>query len=158
MKISNVNLYMVDPDRPDHGDLSDSPAGTTVAVMDHGWGVVQVAEELWRLVDPERADRLAAWQRRANAQDLRLGADEIRELLELLEGLPEAIVGPVVSTKGWLLAPEQLAGLRERAPTIFDVERPIGDELHAIAEALHAVDALRTFFERAKAARYEVIA
>jgi hypothetical protein len=156
MKISNVPLYMIDPDRPDPDDLTGESPGTTVAVLDHGWGVVQVAEELWRLVDAERADRLAAWQRQANAQHLRLGADDIRELLELLDGLMQEIVGPVVSIKGWLIAPEQVASLRARAPMIFDVERPIDEEVHAIAEALHAVDALRTFFERASAAGYEV--
>lgn len=158
MKISNVPLYMIDPDRPDPDDLTGESPGTTMAVLDHGWGVVQVAEELWRLVDPERADRLAAWQRRANAQHLQLGAEEIRELLELLDGLMKAIVGPVVSTKGWTLTPEQVANLRARAPTIFDVERPIDEEVHAIAEALHAVDALRMFFERARAAQYQVMA
>jgi len=158
MKISNVDLYMIDPDRPDPDDLLGESPGTTVAMLRHGWGVVQVAEELWRLVDPERADRLVAWRRRANAQHLRLGAEDIRELLELLDGLMEVIVGPVVSTKGWKLAPEQVVGLRARAPTIFDEERPIGDEVHAIAEALHAVDALRAFFERARAARYEIMA
>jgi hypothetical protein len=140
MKISNVPLYMIDPDRPDPDDLTGESPGTTVAVLDHGWGVVQVAEELWRLVDAERADRLAAWQRQANAQHL-----------ELLDGLMQEIVGPVVSIKGWLIAPEQVASLRARAPMIFDVERPIDEEVHAIAEALHAVDALRTFFERARA-------
>jgi hypothetical protein len=156
MKISNIDLYMIDPDRPDRGDLSDDSPGTTVDVLQHGWGFVQVAEELWRLVDEKRADRLAAWQRRANAQDLRLGAEDIRELVELLDGLVEAIVGPVVSAKEWTLAPEQVARLRARAPTVFDVERPIGDEVHAIGEALHAVEGLRAFVERASAARYEV--
>jgi hypothetical protein len=156
VKISNVHLYMIDPDRPELGDLSGDSPGTTVAILKCGWGFVQVAEELWRLVDAERAERLAAWQRRANAQELRLGAEDLRELGELIDGLTEAIVGPVVSTKTWALAPEQVAGLRARAPSIFDAERPIGDEVHAIGEALHAVDGLRAFVERASAARYEV--
>jgi hypothetical protein len=155
VKISNVHLYMVDADRPEPGDLSGDSPGTTVAILRHGWGFVQVAEELWRLVDAERAERLAAWQRRANAQELRLGAEDLRELGELIDGLTEAIVGPVVS-KTWALAPEQVADMRARAPSIFDVERPIGDEVHAIGEALHAVDGLRAFVERASAARYEV--
>jgi hypothetical protein len=156
VKISNVHLYMIDADRPELGDLSGDSPGTTVAILRYGWGFVQVAEELWRLVDAERAERVAAWQRRANAQDLRLGADDLRELGELIDGLTEAIVGPVVSTKTWLLAPEQVADLRARAPSIFDVERPIGDEVHAIGEALHAVDGLRAFVARASAAGYEV--
>jgi formylglycine-generating enzyme required for sulfatase activity len=158
MRLSKVHLYMTDPDRPDSEDpWGDSP-GTTVRVLNDGWSFVQLAEELWRLVDVERAERLAAWQRRAYAQNRRLGADDLRDLRELLDGLMEAIVGPVVSVKGWTLAPEQVPELRARAPAIFDMDRPISDEVHAVAEALHVADGLRVFVERAIAAKYEIIA
>lgn len=153
MRISNVNLYMIDPDRD---DVDDDAPGRVVARLDHGWGVVQVASELWRIVDPERADRMDALRRRLNHQDLRMTTTDVGELSALLNDLPGAVVGSLVSADTWTLAPDQVPALRDRAPAIFDQPRPIADEVHAIAEVLQAIDALRSFLNRASASGYEV--
>jgi hypothetical protein len=156
MKISNVNLYMIDTESPDPEDLTGESAGLTVATLQHGWGAVDVAEDLWRLVDPDQAARFAPFRRRLAAQDLRLSRADVDELVVLLAPLPTAVVGSLVSRDTHTLSAEQVASLRAKAPAIFDHERPITDEVHAVAEALHAVEALREFLDRARRGGYEV--
>jgi hypothetical protein len=48
--------------------------------------------------------------------------------------------------------------LRAKAPAIFDRQRPITGEVHAVAEALYAVEVLRDFLDRASRGGYEVYA
>lgn len=108
MRVSYVNLYMIDTETPDPDDLTGESPGDT--------------------------DELAA----------------------LLAPLPAAVVGPLVSRDTWALRAEQVASLRAEAPSIFDHERPITDEVHAVAEALHAAESLREFLVRASRGGYEV--
>jgi hypothetical protein len=156
MKISNLNLYMIDTDAPDPDDLLGDSPGLVIDVLHYGWGTLAVLEELWRLIDDPRAEQVAALRRRIDGQDLQLRTGDVNELRALIEGLVPAIVGTLVSHDKRLLPAERVPALRSKAPTIFDHERPIDDEVHAVAEALHAVRALRIFLDRASAAGYEV--
>jgi hypothetical protein len=156
MRVSYVNLYMIDTETPDPDDLTGESPGDTVEILRYGWSAVEVIEDLWRLVDPDQAARFASFYERFQAQNLRLSRADVDELAALLAPLPAAVVGPLVSRDTWALRAEQVASLRAEAPSIFDHERPITDEVHAVAEALHAAESLREFLVRASRGGYEV--
>src|SRR5688572_9893983 len=61
---------------------------------------IAVAKDLWRLVDPSRADRIGALRLEAlrrSAHDIHYQGDHLRELIELLDGLDSAL-----RDAGWL--------------------------------------------------------
>ena len=111
-----------------------------------------LASELWRLTGhPERAQAIDDAVAGAYDYDVPLlTTGDIRELRELLAGLPDAVVGTIADDQR-IIPADQLPELRTRAQRLDVAESRGRDAVFAVQEALIDIDnldgALRTALE-----------
>ena len=124
-----------------------------------------VAAQLWRLVDPQRAERIEAVYARVNRRaaltndDIRYEADDLRELVESLDGLRAALQQAAIVNDELRIQPDQVAELAPRLPGLdLRATRPAGDVVWALAEGIVNVESLRQFLADAVAGGCDVVA
>lgn len=130
--------------------------------VDIRWGVVHSYSEASEWVDiaSELAALAGQETRGQRIQQIWLGLydgrkprvlrqDETDHMLDLLDGLEMTLVGRVVDAN-WRVRPDQLPELRARTTTLDLDESRRGAELHAVAEGMSRIVALRKVFQLAK--------
>jgi hypothetical protein len=115
----------------------------------YGWEFLEQAIALWRLVDPARADAIAAIKDRASdAGDdhTRFAGDDLAELVRLIDGVDEAIVAAGIVDRDWRVPPERLDELARRVPGMdLTTERTLENKTHALGEVMINAVSLRNF-------------
>lgn len=117
----------------------------------HGRSHIDVAKELWSLAgDAARAEAIAAIVDRAFDRDIPvLFAVDINEMLELLDGMEEALKRTIVDDK-MVIRPERMSEVRQRAQLIdVDEERGKLAEV-AVMEGVARVSQLEDIFKAAR--------
>ncbi|MCG8423131.1 MAG: hypothetical protein MJE77_34950 [Proteobacteria bacterium] len=106
------SLYLV---RPDWDGPEEDRDEAEVEEFEYARRFLRVAPELWRLAgDHERAATIEALIDQVYKRERRwMTASEIEELLQMLNGIEDALVGTVVD-EHWMLRPEQVPELRAR--------------------------------------------
>ncbi|MCG8416530.1 MAG: hypothetical protein MJE77_01145 [Proteobacteria bacterium] len=142
------SIYLVRPDWD--GDYENMDQAV---VEEYEWARhhLRVAPELWRLAgQDQRAADIKAIIRCVYERDrCWMTSDEIERLLQLLDGLEEALVGTVVD-EHWMLRPEQLPKLRARTKHL-DLDDKRGElALDAVAEGISDVRSLRAILRDAR--------
>jgi hypothetical protein len=136
--------------RPEWNNNPDDLSDYVVEHLRNGPIFVRLSRELWRLAD--REDRAAkieevlehAYERPAPV----LHTEEIREFLNLLDGLEEALKQTVVDSHS-MIAPERLPEMRRRT-TLVDLGEDRGRlALYGISEAISQVCELECFLKEA---------
>jgi hypothetical protein len=153
-----MTLYAIHPD-PGSGSLDD---GEVVDKSRYGWDFLQQAIALWRLVDPARADAIAAVKARAeNAtpdEPTRFGGADLAELARLLAGVDEAIVGAGVVDDKWRVPADRLDELAARVPGMdLTSERSLDSKRHALGEVMMNAISLHNFLADAARAGCVVV-
>jgi hypothetical protein len=138
-------LYLIDPNW--HGN----PGDNDVSVLDecrHGNSHIHVAIELWRLAgNEERASSLDKLSLSAFGRENRaLSGTEIQEMLNLLEGLEQALLASVVN-EYWEVPKERLAELRPRCDLVNLSDGGSQVATDGVREAMSRVVTLRTFLK-----------
>jgi hypothetical protein len=146
-----MNLYAVQRDVED--DESDE-------VLYDGWRYLELAQQLWSLVDERRArdlDKLMARLGGRDVVEVRFTRADLDEAVQLMTGLEAALVGTIVDERQFLPA-EGLDDLARRAPGLdLRADRPLGDRRQAVAEALTKVDVVRNFLDRTRSRDRDVV-
>ena len=143
------SLYLVRPDWDGDDETVDE---AVVEECDYAKHFLRVAPELWYLAGHEdRAEAIRSLVFRAYERQQRwLTASEIEELLRLLEGVEDALVGSVVDER-WRIPPEQLPELRVRTEYL-DLNESRGElAVSGVAEGISHVCSLRTILREALA-------
>src|SRR5438045_1582242 len=116
--------------------------------LPNGWRHLGSAADLWRLVDPGRADAISAALDRA----IDAGPDghpwfppaELEDLTRLLYGLEDALQSAEVIDQHWFVDPERLPQLATRVPALdTDPTRDDWARRQALAEVLVDVIGVR---------------
>jgi|GEM_PF-4307987 len=135
---------------PDSTSLDDAEV---VEKSRYGWEFLAQAIDLWRLVDPARADAIAAIRDRASdaSEDLtRFGAVELAALVGLLDGVDGAIVAAGIVDRDWRVPPDQLDALARQVPGMdLTTERSLESKSHALGEVMINAVSLRNFLSDA---------
>jgi hypothetical protein len=136
---------------PDSASLDDAEV---IDRSTYGWEFLDQAITLWRLVDPARADAIAAIVERASdASDgpTRFGADDLAALIKLVGGVVDAIVAAGIVDRHWRVPPDQLEALARRVPAMdLTTERSLENKTHALAEVMINAVSLRNFLADAQ--------
>lgn len=145
-----MTLYPLEPG-VELGDELDRPAA--IPPMEHGGDYLADAVALWRLVDDRRADALREFLERAEANPddhPRWESAQVWDLVDLLNGLEEALQDAGIIDAQWLITPDRVDELARRVPGM-DVrpERAAADLPQALAEVIARVHGLRTFLTSA---------
>jgi hypothetical protein len=131
---------------PDSTSLEDAEV---IDSSRYGWEFLEQAIALWRLVDPARADAIAAIKDRAsNASDdrTRFAGDDLAELVRLIDGVDEAIIAAGIVDRHWRVPPERLDELARRVPGMdLTTERTLENKTHALGEVMINAVSLRNF-------------
>lgn len=141
------SIYLVRPDWD--GDPDDVHESVVEALL-NGPRYIEVAIELWRLVDDEiHAAQINALTLRAFGRERRdLSSSEIKEFLQLIEDLDEIVKKTWLDDK-WRIPPERLAEVRRRT-TLLDLDDNQGHwASEGISEGLGQVAELREFLKQA---------
>jgi hypothetical protein len=143
----SLSIYLVRPDW--HGDPEDSHE-SVVETLRHGPRYIDLAIELWRLADnKERADQIKALTLRAFGRSNRdLNTAEVKELLQLLDGLDDALKASLLD-ENWCVPLERLDEVRRRTTEIDLGERPQHRAVKGVEEGLSEVHGLRDFLKQA---------
>lgn len=141
------SIYLVLPGW--EGELDDAHE-SVVEALSHGPTYINVALELWRLVDnEERATKIEQVLEHAYDRENRdINTAEIAELDALLNGIDEAVKISWLDDK-WMIRPEHLSEVRRRTRLLQVGEhrgRLAGD---GIMEGLSQVHELRKFLQQA---------
>ena len=142
------SLYLVRPDWVGDDDDLDQ-----AVVEEYEWakGFLRVAPELWQLAGyDERAAAIKTLVGKVyDRERYWMTATEIEELLGLLDGIEDALVGTVVDEQ-WMIQPEQLPRLRVSTKTL-DLDEQRGHlALHAVGEGIGHVCSLRAILREAR--------
>ncbi len=133
-------------------DLAWVPGEEPHEVLSDAWHALDLARDLWVLVDRERAAAVRAFQEREShdlPSQFRIGPRQIRELLALLDGLEPALATRLLDAEQRLPA-DRLDELARQAPALnLSPKRPTVERVYAAEEALSSVLVLRAFLERA---------
>ena len=153
-----MTLYAIRPD-PDTGSLDD---GEVVDQSRYGWDVLPQAIALWRLVDPARADAIAAVVTRAEDANpdeaTRFAGADLTELVRLLDGVDAAIVGAGLVDGAWRVPAERLDELAARVPGMdLTTERPLENKRSALGEVMMSAVSLHNFLADAARAGCVVV-
>lgn len=145
-----MTLYAIQPD-PVTGSLDDAKV---ISQSKYGWDFLEQAIMLWRLVDTTRAAKVEAVLDRvaklAGGGELRIEAQDLRELVRLLTGVDEAIVAAGIVDQHWRVPPERLEALAKRVPAMdLKTERSLDDKTHALGEVMINAFSVRNFLEKA---------
>lgn len=155
-----MTLYAVRPD-PNTGEPFED--AEVVAKLEYGWDFLDHASMLLRLVDVPRAEQLDAVMIRLNEQaedhgELRIYADDMRELVRLVDGIEHSIVATGIVDKHWRVPCDRLDELAKVVPAMdLKTERSLDDKTHALAEVMANAISIRNFLKDALAAKCVVI-
>jgi len=138
-------IYVVRPER-DGGELD------VVEAFEDKASSIQKAIDLWRLGgDASRGTAIQALLDRVYAQpDALMNAEQIDELIRLLDGLEESLVGSVVD-RDWNVAADQLPELRSRTTSINLSEEGGHVATAGVGAAIGSVQGLRMILLEARA-------
>ena len=141
-----VTLYAVRPD-PETGALD---ADQVVEESKYGWRFLEQAVTLWRLVDNARADEIEAIMHRASLAagdgSIRLESDDLRELVRLISGIEDALIGSGILDSEWHTPAEQLEELAKRVPAMdLETERTLQNKRSALAEVMMNAISIQNF-------------
>jgi hypothetical protein len=144
---------------PDPGSLDDAEV---VSESKYGWGFLEQAVTLWRLVDAARADQIEAIKDRvalaAGDGELRIEAQDLHELVRLLTGVEDAIVAAGIVDSQWRVPPDCLEELAKRVPAMdLQTERSVDDKTHALGEVMINAFSIRNFLSNAVSAGCVVV-
>lgn len=135
---------------------SNSPSLEDAEVIDrsrYGWEFLEQTIGLWRLIDPVRADAIAAIKDRASdaSEDhTRFASDDLAALVRLIDGIEDAIVAAGIVDRDWRVLPEQLEGLARQVPGMdLTTERSLESKTHALGEVMINAVSLRNFLAKA---------
>lgn len=144
-----MTLYAV---RLPHGSTSPEDVDV-VDETKYGWEYLGQAIALWRLADPTRGDAIFAIKERAYSAPgtfPRLDADDIRNLVDLIDGIDDAIVRAGIVDAEWRVPVDRLEELARRVPGMdINAERSLEDKRYALAEVVSNVLSLRGFLAEA---------
>lgn len=114
--------------RPDWVGEDEDRDEAVVESYEPARSFLQVAPELWRLAgDDERAAAIKAlFERVYEREPIVMYSAEIEELLGLLDGLQDALIGQVVDEQHWRVRPELLPALRVRTKRL-DLDQNEGE-------------------------------
>ncbi len=131
----------------------------TVDTLTDGWAYLEMARDLWGLVDERRASELAGVLDLVEARDeVRFQRDEIATLLSLIEGLDAALLGPILD-RDWNTPIERVPDLVARAPAIaFRTRRSEIEQRAAVGEALQRALVAHGFLAKATRGGLDVVA
>lgn len=135
-----------------------------VESIPRGMDTFPIAAQLWRLVDPGRANQIEAVYARVNRRagltgdDIRYEVDDLRELDELFGGLRAALLAAGIVNDKLVIQPAQVADLGARVPAIYMGRRSPSDAVWALAEGIINVEGLRAFLAEAIARGCDVVA
>jgi hypothetical protein len=120
----------------------------------YGWEFLKQAITLWRLVDSARADQIEAIKdrvvRAAGDKEVRLDAEELRELVRLFSGIEDAIVAAGIVDSEWRVPPERLEELAKQVPAMdLKTERSLLSKTSALGEVMSNAIFLRNFLSNA---------
>lgn len=116
----------------------------------YGWKFLDQTIALWRLVDPQRADAIAAIRERASdapGEHTQFTGDDLAELVRLIDGIKDAIIAAgIVDDREWRVPPERLDELARQVPGIdLTTERPLEIKTYALGEVMINAVSLRNF-------------
>ena len=153
-----MTLYAIRPD-PVTGSLDDAEV---VDESRYGWDFIPQTIALWRLVDPARADAIAAVVARAGDANpdeaLRFAGADLAELVRLVAGVDAAIVGAGLVDDKWRVPAERLDELAARVPGMdLTTERPLENKRSALGEVMINAISLRNFLADAERAGCVVV-
>ncbi|MEO8841911.1 MAG: hypothetical protein ABI704_10100 [Kofleriaceae bacterium] len=146
-------LYFV---KPGLSNDSENASESVVDTYRNGPSDLAVAMELWALSGHrDRADRIRALLDTANERENPiLAGDEVRSLIESLEGIESAARS--LGGDDGVLRPEQLSPLLERSKLLDLDNTPGHAPEYAVIEALSRVQALRNALADAHARNLDV--
>jgi hypothetical protein len=119
-----------------------------------GWGFLEQAVTLWRLMAPDRADQIGAIMDRAalaaGEGELRFGTEDLLELVQLLAGVEDAVVSAGIADRHWRVPADRLEELAKRVPTMdLETERPLANKTSALGEVMVNAGSIRNFLSEA---------
>lgn len=143
--MSGMNLYRLLPKTDGKREASE--------VLDGGWEAIYLAISLWRLCGSSRGDEL----HRLLIEEIEpedseghriMNAQRIQGVLELLDGLDQAIAGIVDANQR--LPPERVAAAQKLDPPVTELMMGSDGVLgHEVTNALLRVVGLRVFLQLA---------
>jgi hypothetical protein len=132
-----------------------SPGSTSLEDADavdesrYGWRFLDQTIVLWRLVDPQRADAIAALRERASiapGDHTQFAGDDLAALVRLIDGVDDAIVAAGIVDRDWRVPPERLDELAHQVPGMdLTSERSLESKTHALGEVMINAVSLRNF-------------
>jgi hypothetical protein len=145
-----MTLYAIRPD-PDTGSLDDAQV---VDQLREGWQFLEQAITVWRLVDAKRADEIEALKDRASLAagdgEIRLYAEDLRELVGLLTGVDDAIIAAGIVDRQWRVPPDRLEELAKQVPAMdLTTERSLKSKSSALGEVMINAVSIRNFLSNA---------
>jgi hypothetical protein len=150
-----MTLYAIRPD-PVSGSLDD---GEVVDKSRYGWEFIPQAIDLWRLVDPGRADAIAAVVARAGDANpdeaTRFGGVDLADLVRLLDGVEAAIVASGLVDDQWHVPANRLDEVAARVPATR--ERSLESKRQVLGELMTNAISLRNFLADAARAGCVVV-
>lgn len=119
----------------------------------YGWEFLEQTIALWRLVDPARADAIAAVKDRASdarGDYTRFTGDDLAALVSLIDGVNDAIIAAGIVDDEWRVPPERLEELARQVPGMdLTTERPFDSKTYALGEVMINAVSLRNFLSDA---------
>lgn len=144
-----MTLYALRPD-PAIDSLEDAEV---VDEFKYGWQFLEQAISLWRLVDNDRADRIKAIKDRAALsapEESRFYAEDLRELVNLLSGVEDAIVAAGIVDRHWRVPADRLGELARQVPAMdLKTERSLAAKTSALGEVMINAGSVRNFLSDA---------
>ena len=123
--------------------------GKVIGQSRYGWEFLEQVITLWRLVDPSRADAIAAVVDRASDTSddyTRFAGDDLAALVPLIDGVADAIVAAGIVDRHWRVPPERLEELARQVPAMdLKTERSLEAKTHALGEVMINALSLHTF-------------
>lgn len=146
-----MTLYAI---RPLPGSDSLDEDAEVVDQSRYGWEFLKQAITLWRLVDSSRADAIEAIKDQAliaaGDGEVRLHHSQLEELVRLLSGIENAIIGAGIVDEHWRVPAEHLEELANRVPAMdLRTDRPIHNKRSALGEVMMNAVFLRNFLSDA---------
>lgn len=131
---------------PDSASLEDAEV---IDTLPPGMDFLDQAVALWRLVNPARADEIAAIKNRvlhADDEHPCFAGDDLVSLVRLIDGVAEAVVVAGIVDDEWRVPPERLDELARLVPGMdLTTERSVENKTNALAEVMLNAEAVRNF-------------
>jgi hypothetical protein len=135
---------------------SDSTSLEDAEIIDrsrYGWEFLGQAIALWRLIDPGRADAIAAIKERASeapGDHTQFAGEDLAALVQLIDSVDDAIVDAGIVDRDWRVPPERLEELARQVPGMdLTTERSLASKTSALGEVMINAVSLRDFLAEA---------